>query len=73
MAEAPDDVPVRVAQLHRGHVALLVTVAVGLVLLTCAAGVLAALVMSGLISVGWAEGPGDVGCGVALARLAVGV
>lgn len=73
MGEAPHNVPVGVAQLHRGHVALLLTVAVGLVVLTCAAGVLAALMMSGLVQVGWREGPLDPGCGVAHAPLAVTV
>jgi len=71
MAEPPDEVPVRVSRLHRGHVALLVGVAVGLVVLMCAAGILAALVVSDLVQVSWREAPGDPGVGVALAVLGV--
>ena len=68
MAVPPDDAPVTVTRLHRGHVALLVVVAVGLVMLMCAAGILAALVMSGLVSVGWREAPGNPGVGIAVTR-----
>lgn len=69
MAVAPDDGPVTVSRLHRGHVALLVGVAVGLVLLLCAVGVLAAALMSGLVEVGWKQPPADPLVGVALALL----
>jgi len=67
MAVPPDDTPVAVSRLHRGHVALLLVVAVGLVILTCAAGILAALLMSGLVEVSWRDTPGDPSVGIALA------
>jgi hypothetical protein len=72
VAVAPHDGPVAVSRLHRGHVGLLLAVAVGLVVLTCAAGVLAALVMSDLVQVSWRTVPGDPGVGIALARRLIG-
>lgn len=68
MAESPDVGPVGVARLHRGHVALLLVVAVGLVLLLCAVGTLAALLVSDLIEISWRTSPADPGVGIALVR-----
>lgn len=60
MGEPPHDVPVRVSRLDGRLVALLLTVAVGLMLVLCALSVLAALLVSGLVEVGW-RAPDDGG------------
>lgn len=67
---APHDVPVGVSELRRWHVGLLLALAVGLMVLGCAVGTLAALVMSDLVQVEW-RAPGDSG-GLVLERAGAG-
>lgn len=61
MAEAPDNVPVRIARLHGIWPAVVLVIAVGLVILVCAVGVTTALLMADLVECGWRPPPDDSG------------
>jgi hypothetical protein len=65
---APDDAPVRVPELRHWHVGLLAALAVGLVVLACAVGTLAALLVTDLVEVQWRPPGGDSGLVVDLWR-----
>ncbi|HEY9013485.1 MAG TPA: hypothetical protein VIM84_00265 [Gemmatimonadales bacterium] len=65
---APHDTPVRVPELRHWHVGLLLALTIGLVILGCAVGTLAALLMSDLVSVDWRPPSDGAGLVVALWR-----
>jgi len=60
------------SELRRWHVALLLALAVGAVILACAVGTLAALLVSDLVQVEWRPPGGDGDLVAALAALTIG-